>query len=286
MRFDTVNVKATERTRESARARVLAAGLAGMLAAVSLGATPAGATRRYLPSPKTAGVRETAGRSPIGGQRSGTATLPPSAVLVSGSRPAAIDAVRRLLNGIPQMGNALGYASAPVTLQVFGDLECPICRELALGALSRLIPRDVRARKLRIEYRSLQTATREPSTFIEQQVAALAAGRQNKMWYFVELFYREQGREDSGYVTEAYLHGIARQVPGLSLSAWDVARRDPLLTEEISQDELTASRRRFDGTPAFLIGRTGRRLRPLHPSSLEEPEPYEAAIDRLLSASP
>jgi hypothetical protein len=35
----------------------------------------------------------------------------------------------------------------------------------------------VRPGKLKIEYRSLETATREPETFHTQQLAALAAGK-------------------------------------------------------------------------------------------------------------
>ncbi len=179
----------------------------------------------------------------------------------------------------------LGYPDAPVTLQVFGDLECPICRELALGALSRLIQGEVRARKLKIAYRSLETATREQGIFFEQQEAALAAGRQDRMWYFVELFYREQGEEDSGYVNNAYLRAIARQVPGLNLPAWEAARKDPLLITQIFHDEQVANRYRFMGTPSFLIGRTGGSLRPFSPSSLANPVPFETAIDRLLSGN-
>ena len=72
----------------------------------------------------------------------------------------------------------------------------------------------MRTGKLKIEYHSLETATREPEVFKTQQVAALAAGKQNKAWDFIETFYHEQGEEDSGYVTEKYLQGIASQVPG------------------------------------------------------------------------
>jgi protein-disulfide isomerase len=192
--------------------------------------------------------------------------------------------VERLLNGIPQSGNVLGYRHAPVTLQVFGDLECPICREFALGAQVGLIRRYVRTGKLKIVARSLETATRQPATFLSQQVAALAAGAQRKMWYFVELFYREQGREDSGYVTEAYLRGLARQVPGLDIAEWSAVRNNPVFVAEIASDAQTADRRGFDGTPAFLIGRTGGHLHTLENPPLEEPAGFEAAIRRLLRA--
>ncbi len=139
------------------------------------------------------------------------------------SRPASAPTARTdaevasLLAGIPQRGNTLGDPRAPVIVQYFGDLECPFCRRFTLGPLSTLIESYVRDGRLKIEYRSLETATRDPQTFRIQQVAALAAARQDRMWNFIELFYREEGKEDSGYVTERYLQGLAQQVAGLNL---------------------------------------------------------------------
>src|ERR1700736_2153727 len=79
--------------------------------------------------------------------------------------PEVVGEVSSLLAGIPQSGNALGNAKAPVTMQYFGDLECPSCRLFTLGALPNLIQNDVRSGKLRIEFRSLASATREPEVF-------------------------------------------------------------------------------------------------------------------------
>lgn len=76
--------------------------------------------------------------------------------------------------------------------------------------------------------------------FETQQIAALAAGAQDRMWNFIETFYREQGAEDSNYVTESYLQGIAGQVPGLSLSQWMSERGDPQLAAQLAADQTAA----------------------------------------------
>jgi len=141
-----------------------------------------------------------------------------------------------LLAGIPQSGNTLGNPRAPVTLQYFGDLECPFCRKFTLTVLPSIIRHWVRGGSLKIQYRSEQSATTQPAVFKFQQLAALAAGQQNKMWDFIELFYHEQGKEDSGYVTENYLQGLAQQVPGLNLIAWTAARDDPELASTLTGD--------------------------------------------------
>ena len=144
-----------------------------------------------------------------------------------------------------------------MTLKYFGDLECPICKEFTLNVLPTLIPKYVRTGKLKIEYHSLETATREPEVFKTQQVAAYAAGKQNLGWYFIETFYHEQGEEDSGYVNEKYLQGIASQVPGLNLADWTAARSEPTYANEVTADAQAANQAGFTGTPSFELGKTG-----------------------------
>ncbi len=156
--------------------------------------------------------------------------------------------------------------------------------QFTLGALRSLIRRWVRAGKLKIEYRSVESATREPQVFEAQQLAALAAGKQDKMWYFIELFYHEQGKESSGYVTERYLQGLAQQVPGLNLIAWTVARSDARLADTLTTDAQAANHVGFTGTPMFLLGRTEGTLQKLRPHTDTEAAPYDAAIEKLLTS--
>lgn len=189
-----------------------------------------------------------------------------------------------LLHGIPQSGNTLGNPNAPVTLRYYGDLECPICKEFTLGALPTLIQKYVRTGKLKIEYHSLETATREPEVFKTQQVAALAAGKQNLAWHFIELFYHEQGEEDSGYVNESYLQGLASQVPGLNLAAWTAARSEPTYANDVTADAQAANHAGFTGTPSFELGKSGGPLQKLEAGSFTEAAPYETAIEKQLQS--
>jgi len=200
--------------------------------------------------------------------------------------------VTSLLAGIPQSGNVLGNPKAPVTLKYYGDLECPICQDFTLKVLPTLIPKYVRTGKLRIEYHSLSTATGKAEStgsepqgmFKTQQTAALAAGKQNLGWYFIELFYHEQGEEDSGYVTESFIQGLASQVPGLNLASWTAARNDPTYANTLTADAQAANQAGFTGTPSFQLGKSSETSLPkFEPGTYEETTPYEAAIEKLLS---
>jgi protein-disulfide isomerase len=211
-----------------------------------------------------------------GGKSGGIKKTPP------GTKNPVVAEVTSLLAGIPQNGNTLGDPKAPVTLQYFGDLECPICKQFTEGALKPLIEKYVRTNKLKIEYRNLETATREQETFRTQQAAALSAGKQQKAWDYIELFYHQQGEEDTGYVTESYLQGLAKQVPGLNLTTWTTDRSNPEFTNTITADAQAANNVGFTGTPSFLIGKTGGSMQKFEYSSLSDPSSYEAAINKLL----
>ncbi len=216
-----------------------------------------------------------------GGGTSST-KLPPTTGSVK--QAPAVKKVVAEIGGIPQSGNVLGSAKAPVTLVYFGDLECPICKDFTLGALPTLIQKYVRTNKLRIEYRNLETATREPETFKTQQSAALAAGKQNKGWYYIELFYNQQGEENTEYVTEKYLQTLAQQVPGMNLATWTADRQNAQFTNTITSDAQAANNAGFTGTPSFQIGKTGGSLSKLEYSSLTDPSSFESAIEKLLKS--
>ncbi len=190
--------------------------------------------------------------------------------------------INALLAGIPQNANALGEADAPVTLDYFGDLECPFCQQFSLEVLPSIIRRWVPTGKLRIRYRALQTATREPDVFLAQQVAVLAAGNQNKAWDFVETFYAEQGEEGTGYVTEAYLDGIARQIDQLDVTRWASDRKEPELAKEIAADAEAAADAGLTGTPTFLLGASAGAMKVFSPSEVSS---FDTAIEALAAGS-
>lgn len=162
-------------------------------------------------------------------------------------------AVTSELSGIPQSGTTLGSASAPVTITEFADLQCPICQEFNSSSLNQLIANEVRQGKVKVVYRNLQTATHDSDTFKAQQVAALAAGQQNKLWNYVELFYRNQGDENSGYVNGTFLTNLAKSIPGLDLTKWTQDRGDSSLAAQINADAQAASSLGFNATPSLVV---------------------------------
>jgi protein-disulfide isomerase len=181
-----------------------------------------------------------------------------STTVVKPNSPAAKKAqatVNTLLAGIPQQGATLGSPSAKVTVTEYGDLVCPVCKSFALDAENQLISKDVRSGKVKIVYKALETASGQAngSMFVPGQRAMLAAGNQKKAWNYIELFYHEQGDEASSYVTDNYLGGLAKQIPGLSFNQWDSDRGSPTLTNQVSADVSSANAAGFSSTPTLVV---------------------------------
>lgn len=180
-----------------------------------------------------------------------------------------ITAVSTLLAGIPQSGETLGNPSAPVTVTEYADLECPVCDTFALpptrntsagtpgsGYLDQLISQYVRTGKVKLVYRSLETATGNgpnASEWVPQQAGAYAAGLQNKAWDYIELFYYEQQSESSQYVNQSFLNGIAQQIPGLSFSKWASDQQSSTLQAQVTTDGQSAQSQGYQYTPTLVI---------------------------------
>jgi hypothetical protein len=197
--------------------------------------------------------------------------------------PNAVQRTYALLEGIPQHGPYLGEPKAPVTLQFFGDLQCKDSRAAMLGALPFLIRRWVRPGKLQIRFRSLPAETLNWYEFRDQQTAALAAGRQGKLWNYIDVFFREQQTEFTHYANAAFLNRIAVQA-GVGLGRWseDLTPFRESWVGRIKLDEALAAAHRLGAAPSFLIGRTGGASRAIRHFSLEEPQVFEEAIENLL----
>jgi protein-disulfide isomerase len=190
------------------------------------------------------------------------------------------------LKGIPESGTTLGSPSAKVTLTYFGDLQCPICAEFTTTSnyLPEFIAKDVKTGIAKVTYKSLCTATCDDyseSLFNQQQEAAYAAGKQDKFWYYAELFYRQQGQEGSGYVTSAFLDGLARQIPGLNVASWKTALNATPIKSAVVNDQVEAQNKYgFSATPSFVI--TG----PKGPQSLgSAPIPYSELAQAVKAVS-
>lgn len=183
-----------------------------------------------------------------------------------------------LLSGIPQEGLALGSDRAPVTLTEFCDLQSPVCAVFARQVLPKLISGPVRSEYLQIVFHPVDTVG---AGSVSAAQMALALGEQDKAWQFIDLMYRNQPEQASGYVTTSYLKAVAAGVKGANVGKALTARLSTVVNAQIAKSSAEASRRHMSTLPGFLIQRRGRPPRRFEPSSVLDSASFIAPIEAM-----
>lgn len=166
--------------------------------------------------------------------------------------------VRRQLAGIPQHGTILGNPKARVTIVEFGDPQCPACKEFSELVAPKLIAGPVRSGEARYEFRPWLIIGPDSKPAAE---AALAAGEQGRFWNYITLWYRNQGEENSGYVTDDFMTAIAKGAGVPDLSKWDSDRQSARWNSAFTTIEREASDLGFNSTPSVYVqGPKGRKV--------------------------
>jgi protein-disulfide isomerase len=158
-----------------------------------------------------------------------------------------------LFAGIPQHGIALGDPRAPVTLEEFGDLQCPVCAAYAEDALPTIVERYVRNGRVRLVFRNLDSIG---SDSVRAARMAGAVGEQNHLWEFIDLMYKNQGAENTSYVTDRYLQALATAIPGVAVSRALRERSSTTVEAQIEQAHALAQELHLQSTPSFVLAPT------------------------------
>jgi protein-disulfide isomerase len=144
----------------------------------------------------------------------------------------------------------LGPADARVSLIEWADPQCPACRLYTEEFFPTVVDEYVRPGRINTEFRGF--------TFIgDDSVAAyrflLAAAEQDKLWNLQEAMYRNQGRENDGWVTDDLIRELAAPIDGLDVERLfvDADRADIVSAAEGAETAGEAAG--IPGTPTLQI---------------------------------
>jgi protein-disulfide isomerase len=183
---------------------------------------------------------------------------------------------RKLLDGIPQSGITLGNPKAPVTVVEFADPQCPFCKQFSNEQLPEIVQKYVRTGKAKLELRLL---TFIGADSLKAARVVSAAGTQGKLWSSIDLLYRNQGEENSGYVTDDFLRKVLSGA-GADAGRALAAAGSSSVSSELGAAQTLASRYAVDSTPTILVGPTGGDLKPD-----TEQSPTAAGVGKLIEAA-
>jgi protein-disulfide isomerase len=158
--------------------------------------------------------------------------------------------VEAQLTGLQQSGTTLGSPNAQVTVIEYGDPQCSSCKFFSENVAPQMIDTEVRPGHARYEFRPFLIIGPDSKPAMK---AALAAGDQGRFWNFLQLFYLNQGGENSGYVTDSFVTGIAKGAGVPDIGKWNTDRNDPKWDAVIQQGSSQADSFGFTGTPSIVV---------------------------------
>jgi protein-disulfide isomerase len=134
---------------------------------------------------------------------------------------AGISEAQEAFGGIPQAGERLGSSDAPVTAEVFNDLQCSDCRDAFLATIPTLAEKYARSGEVKFIYRHYSN-----SEFPQQLgfYGAEAAAAQGYGWQYTYLFFRNQEEAknfSSERAFEDFQQSIAGSIGELDLPEWE-----------------------------------------------------------------
>lgn len=179
---------------------------------------------------------------------------------------------------LDQSGITIGDPKAPYTFVEFADLQCPFCRDYSVNVMPTLVANYVRTGKMKMVFRNVAFIS-DDSTRAAQMAAAVA--RQNKLWQYIDIFYENQGEENTGYVTDEFLRKIGKAVKGLDVEKAMSERGLPAVTKQLNEAQTEWQSNGFTGTPSFLFGPSDGELKPMTFQTLDV-EAFTAQIDKAL----
>ena len=156
--------------------------------------------------------------------------------------------------GIPQDGAVLGNAKAKVTLIEYADLQCPACRQYALSIFPSVVESHIRPGEVKTEFRGFPFLGDDS---LKAQRFVTAAGLQDRLWNLQEALYRNQGAENSGWVTDELIRELAGEIPGLDVDKLFVDADSDEVAETVQQGIDQAQAAGVPGTPTFFIAVEG-----------------------------
>jgi protein-disulfide isomerase len=191
---------------------------------------------------------------------------------------AGISEAQELFGGVPQEGDRLGSSDAPVTIQVFNDLQCSSCRDDFLGTIPALVNGYARPGTVKLLYRHYSNSESPQELGF---YGAEAAAAQGYGWQYTYLFFRNQDEAKKFGIDQDFLDSVAGGIEELNEPEWleyleDNGGTDDAISQKLKgYDELGRNLGIRTGQAAIVSGPHGTETLQDGPSLAE----IEAAIE-------
>jgi protein-disulfide isomerase len=129
-----------------------------------------------------------------------------------------IEDAQRIFGGVPQEGARVGSSDAPVTIEVFNDLQCSSCQQDYLSTIPQLVEKYARAGSVQLHWRHYSNGENPIELGF---YGAEAAAEQGYGWQYTYLFFRNQEEAKKFGVDQNFLDSVAGGVEELNFPEWE-----------------------------------------------------------------
>ena len=144
----------------------------------------------------------------------------------------------------------LGQANAPVTIDLYEDFQCPICRDWSQIVFSPLKAGAIAAGEVKLVFHGLSALGPESAA---ADRAAFAAAQQGRFWDMWAALYAHQGEtENSGAFSDLNLRQLAVDL-GLDLTRYDADFISTTAQTYVTDEAAHGHAIGIAGTPTLII---------------------------------
>jgi NhaA family Na+:H+ antiporter len=206
----------------------------------------------------------------------GIATLATGTMLYRAKRPPVLTMSKEVGTQKNDTGSVhiRGHADAPVTLEEFGDFQCPPCGRLA-GPIKQL-EHDFDPH-LRVIFHHFPLATHQHAR--TAAIAAEAAGVQGHFWEMHDLLYREQDVWSKATDVQSLFNSYAGLL-GLNVEKFKKDMESENVKERVDSDQKRGAALGVQNTPTIFLNN-----RAIAPTDLA-PDRLRAAVSAAVSGKP
>jgi protein-disulfide isomerase len=157
-----------------------------------------------------------------------------------------------------------GKAGAPVTIEEFGDFQCPPCSTMST-VLAKL--EEEYGVRLRVIFHHFPLAIHAHAR--EAALTAEAAGKQGRFWEMHDLLYKEQAAWSKAPDVPSLFQSYAGMIK-LDLDRFKKDLADPEVAERVDADQKLGASRGVTSTPTMFVNDVLVPVADLNPAGLHK----------------
>lgn len=150
----------------------------------------------------------------------------------------------------------IGSPTAPVTIALWFDYQCPFCKQFDTTVVSQLNDNYVKSGKLRIVFKDFSFLGADSTTAAEFARAVWEAYPDKFYTWYQAMFTAQDAEGDQGFGDLASIQDLTKKIPGI-----DVTRVSKLMQSNKAKYDVVIQANRdegakfgVNGTPAVIVG--------------------------------